>query len=801
MTIAFGPRRAELDSSLDLSLCPLSDAEVEHYEHLDLIYRSLCALLYNYAPESGHPGGSISSGRIVQSVLFQAMDYDVSNPDRRDADMISYAAGHKALGLYSIWALRDEMVRVADPDLLPGDIGRRLRLEDLLGFRRNPTTTTPLFRRFESKALDGHPTPTTPFVRLSTGASGVGIGSSFGLALGAMDLFGANAPRLHVIEGEGGLTPGRVAEALAFAGTAGLSNTIVHVDWNQASIDSNRVTRDGATPGDYVQWDPCELFYLHDWNVVLVEDGADFRQVQAAQARAATFENDQPTAIVYRTIKGWQYGIEGRASHGAGHKMCSTAFHKALSPLTHELQSHLPACEVGESRCAMGSDAVVVEHCLWEALLLIRKAVESRPTVAAYFAGRLRGSIERLDERARSPREGAPRIEAVYDIAAMPGDEDLLAIEPWTSTTLRGQLGRVLGHLNRKSGGALMVGSADLLASTSIKDAASGFPDGFFHTKSNPNARAVAFGGICEDAMTAILSGLSTFGGHIGAGSSYGAFIAPLGHIASRLHAIGAQARHEASGDPYRPMIVICGHAGLKTGEDGPTHADPQPLQLLQENFPRGTMITLTPWDPNEISHLVYAALSNRPAVIAPFVTRPNETVMDREKLGLAPASEAAKGVYRLRRAEGKADGVVVLQESAVTNAFVEHTLRMLSEDGIDLDVYYVASAELFDLLPREERDAIFPESAAMDAMGITGFTLPTMYRWIRSDLGRSNTLHPYVRGHYPGSGNGRIVLAEAGLHADGQYTQIHRYVEERKRRTRPMVSVTEMTTPSVPVG
>ncbi len=36
-------------------------------------------------------------------------------------------------------------------------------------------------------------------------------------------------------------------------------------------------------------------------------------------------------------------------------------------------------------------------------------------------------------------------------------------------------------------------------------------------------------------------------------------------------------------------MILVCAHAGLKTGEDGPTHADPQPLQLLQENFPAGT--------------------------------------------------------------------------------------------------------------------------------------------------------------------------------------------------------------------
>ena len=73
---------------------------------------------------------------------------------------------------------------------------------------------------------------------------------------------------MHVVEGEGGLTPGRVAEALAAAGTASLDNVVVHVDWNQASIDSNRVCRETAKPGDYVQWTPMELFYLHDWNVI-----------------------------------------------------------------------------------------------------------------------------------------------------------------------------------------------------------------------------------------------------------------------------------------------------------------------------------------------------------------------------------------------------------------------------------------------------------------------------------------------------------------------------------------------------
>jgi hypothetical protein len=90
-------------------------------------------------------------------------------------------------------------------------------------------------------------------------------------------------------------------------------------------------------------------------------------------------------------------------------------------------------------------------------------------------------------------------------------------------------------------------------------------------------------------------------------------------------------------------MILVCAHAGLKTGEDGPTHADPQALQLLQEDFPRGTAISLTPWEPQEIWTLVAAALAKRPALISAFVTRPNEPVLDREALGLAPPEAAAE--------------------------------------------------------------------------------------------------------------------------------------------------------------
>ena len=762
---------------------PLANDERRRFEDLDLLYRSLCAILYNYVPLSGHPGGSISSGRIVAGLLFAAMDYDLSRPDRVDADVLSYAAGHKAMGLYAMWALRDEVARVAAPELLP-DLDGRLRLEDLLGFRRNPITPTTLFRRVRAKALDGHPTPSTPFVRLATGASGVGLGSSIGYALALRDWFGHDAPRVHVLEGEGGLTPGRVAEALAAAGTARLDNVVVHVDWNQASIDSDRVCRDGDQPGDYVQWDPCELFRLHDWNVVFVPDGMDFAQVLAAQRAALRMDTGQPTAVVYRTVKGWRYGVEGRASHGGGHKLCSPGFYEALGPFTSGGERELPSCEGPDRRCGSPEDGrEVMEQCFWEALRLVRLRLEGNHEMTGEMARRLLVARERLDHRRRAPREDRPRVEAVYGVAGEPRTvPPELSLAPGTVTTLRGELGRALQYLNRKSGGALLIAAADLLSSTSVGTAGGGFAEGYWNAASNPGSRLLSIGGICEDAIASVLSGVSSFGAHIGVGSSYGAFIAPLGHVAARLHGIGQQARRSATGEPYRTMVLVCAHAGLKTGEDGPTHADPQALQLLQGNFPRGVAITLTPWEPQEVWPLLMAALRQRPALIAPFVTRPNETVLDRAAFGLAPASDAVTGVYLLRRPGRVGDGTIVLQESAVTYAFVTECLPLLDRDGISPWIYSVSSAELFDLLPPAEQQRTFPEERAREAMGITGFTLPTLDRWVLSAAGRAASLHPYAKGHFLGSGQGETVLAEAGLDGLSQYRAIRAYVEARRR-------------------
>ena len=784
-TISFGPRRGVFINAATYIKKhgePLDRTTVENCNTFDLFYRTLCAVMYNFVPLSGHPGGSISSGRIVSQLLFDAMDYDLAQPNREDADIISYAAGHKALGLYAMWALRNEIARIAAPDLLPLDEKSQLRLEDLLGFRRNPISTTPLFEKFNAKPLDGHPTPATPFIQLSTGASGVGIPASFGLAWAAADLYGEDAPRVHIIEGEGGMTAGRVAEALAAGGTASLDNVILHVDWNQASIDSNRVCREQETPGEYVQWTPAELAYLHDWNVVYVPDGFDWQQITAAQRLALDLNTGQPTAIVYRTVKGWQYGIAGRASHGAGHALCSSGFFAAVAPLLPKDGVHLPCCEADRQLCLGGTEATIVEKCYWKTLSIIRHELEARWPVIDALCAQLRAAQQRLDLRKRKPRPDAPKLEVALEAASQVNSEipAELALKVGTKATLRDELGRALNYYNRKSAGGFVVAAADLLGSTSVNKATDGFPSGFYNRQTNPASRQLAIGGICEDAIMSMLSGISAFGRHIGAGSSYGAFSAPLGHIAARLHAIGNQARVAREGGSYRPFFLICAHAGLKTGEDGPTHADPQSLQLLQDNFPLGTMITLTPWDPQEIWFLVSAALAKRPAIIAPFITRPPEMVLDRDALGLPPASVTSKGVYRLRTAHGRAQGTIVLQGTGVTNAFLTKTMRLLVRDNLEVNAYVITSSELFDMLPATERERIFPQAQQQEAMGITDFTLATMARWVRSDYGREHSLHPFRHGHFLGSGPGSIVMAQAGLDGVSQFEAIRSYVRDR---------------------
>jgi transketolase len=414
--------------------------------------------------------------------------------------------------------------------------------------------------------------------------------------------------------------------------------------------------------------------------------------------------------------------------------------------------------------------------------------MKNTPALTRWAAERIIAAKNRLGSRRRTARPGAPDLSVLYagdtvSAADVPAE---LRYTAGSSVTLRDALGVSLNIINQRTHGAVLGASADLLGSTSVSLVNKGFPEGFFNPVTNPQSRLLSIGGICEDAMGAFMAGVSSYGRHIGVTSSYSAFISALEHVAARLHGIGQQTHAAVTGEPYRTWIMINAHAGAKTGEDGPTHADPQALQLLQECFPENVMITLTPWDPQEIWPLLVASLKRRPAVLAPFVTRPAEKIIDRAALGLPGADAAVNGVYAIRRADPSAkkqSGTVVLQGNGVASIFINDVLPRLERQGLNLNIYYVTSAELFHALPPAEQERLFPEALTYTAMGITDFTVPTLYRWVRSNAGIRRSLHSFRGGHYLGSGSASKVLEEAGLHAEGQFSSILAYASTMEKR------------------
>lgn len=751
----------------------LNAQEFEALTKLDVAYRTLVALLYNYVPTSGHPGGSISSGRLVEHLLYKEMAYDLKRPHANENDIISYAAGHKALGLYAMWALRNECARIAFPTLLPTKKSEQLRLEDLLGFRHNSVQNTPLFNKFHAKALGGHPEPLVPFVRTSTGASGVGDGSAVGLALAAADVYGKKCPVVHIIEGEGGLTAGRVSEAAAVAATAQLKNVVFHIDWNEASIETDRVTADGENPGEYVQWNPCEFFRIHDFNVIYVPNGHDFNQIHIAQRLAATMDNHQPTAIIYRTVKGWKYGIEGKASHGGGHKFASDGFYQSLAEFEKMFGVSFPRFE-GDKTPAN------VEKYFWASLQTVRQALEKEKSTAKSIAKLLAARAQAVHKAKRAARNTLGNSQPIYTKFSPSKVPAEFVFETGKSYTTRGVLGNVLGYLNKQTKGTLFVGSADLYGSTGASGVANGFPAGNFNAVSNPLSRRVAMGGICEDGMAAVCSGISSFGAHIAVSASYGAFVA-FEHVAARLHAIGVQAAREAGLKP-NTLVLFNGHASLPTGEDGPTHADPQSLQLLQDNFPAGACITATPVEVDEIWPLVIKSLSLRPAVFAPFVARPSATFIDRKALGIEPAQNAVNGLYYMYRAKGKADGTVIVQGAGVGRIVLQEVLPALAKHKLNVNIVYITSRELFEALPEKQQEKLLPLALRQTAMGITDFTRPTLDAWLLSHAGRKHTLYPHKDGKFLGSGSAGKVYEEAGLTGNDMLGAIKAYVHDLKK-------------------
>ena len=218
-----------------------------------------------HAAASGHPGGSLSIADVLTYLYFSEMNVDPKNPKWDDRDRLVLSKGHTAPALYST---------LAERGFFPKSELLKLRQADSF--------------------LQGHPEMKgTPGVDMTTGSLGLGISAACGMALAGK--YRNKDYRVYAIVGDGESEEGQVWEAFMFAAHYKLDNLCVVLDLNGLQIDGKITEVMNPTPHDK----KLEAFGFH----VIMIDGHDFNQLEAAFAEAKTVK-DKPTAIIVSTVKG-----------------------------------------------------------------------------------------------------------------------------------------------------------------------------------------------------------------------------------------------------------------------------------------------------------------------------------------------------------------------------------------------------------------------------------------------------------------------------------------------------------------
>jgi transketolase len=207
----------------------------------------------------GHIPSALSILDIIWVLYDRVMKIDSSSPEDGDRDRFILSKGHGSLALYAVLAEK--------------------------GFF--PVDELKTFAKYGSR-LGGHPDCNkVPGVEASTGSLGHGFPLGVGIALGMR--LSKNRRHVYVLVGDAECNEGSIWEAALLAAHHKLSNITCIVDYNHSSDRSLALGNLEAK------------FTSFGWSASSV-NGHDHNALYKALTRTA---NDQPTAIVAETIKGF----------------------------------------------------------------------------------------------------------------------------------------------------------------------------------------------------------------------------------------------------------------------------------------------------------------------------------------------------------------------------------------------------------------------------------------------------------------------------------------------------------------
>ena len=574
---------------------------------------------------SGHPGLPMGAAPMAYTLWARNMKHNPANPDWDNRDRFILSAGHGSMLIYSLLHL----------------FGYGLTLDDLKNFRQLDSLTP------------GHPEyGHTKGVEITTGPLGQGLANAVGMAIAEAYLAEKfNRPGYPVVDhytyvlaGDGCMMEGVASEAASLAGTLGLGKLIV-------LYDSNNITIEGSTDLAFRE-DVRKRFEAYGWHTMLVEDGTDIDDIDAA-IKAAQAVKDRPSLIEIKTQIGYGSPRQGMASaHGEPLGAENVLATKKTLGWDYTEEFHVPD-EVKAHLEQIRAEGRKAED-EWNKMMEAYK--KEYPELAAEWeAWKEKDYSETLLE-----------------------DEDFWSYDSKANAT-RNSSGEVLNKLAARIPN-LIGGSADLAPSN--KSYMKNRGDFSREDRSGSNLHF----GVREHAMAAIANGIAAHGRLAPYVATFFVFCDYM-KPSMRLSAL-----------MKLPVTYILTHDSIGVGEDGPTH---QPVEHLAALRSIPNFIVFRPCDAKETAAGWYTAMSRKNTPTALILTRQNLPQLE------MTGKDALKGAYVILDSGKKPE--IILMASGSEVHLVYEAGKQLLERGIAVRVVSMPSWELFEEQDEAYKESVFP--------------------------------------------------------------------------------------------
>ncbi|MCA9766734.1 MAG: transketolase, partial [Carnobacterium sp.] len=582
---------------------------------------------------SGHPGLPMGAAPMAYTLWTQHLKVNPKNSKWVDRDRFVLSAGHGSIMLYSLLHLA----------------GYNVSMDDLKNFRQ-----------WDSKT-PGHPeVHFTDGVEATTGPLGQGIANAVGMAMAEAHLAATyNKEDFEIVDhytyalcGDGDLMEGVSSEAASLAGHLELGKLIM-------LYDSNDISLDGPTSKAFTE-NVGQRFEAYNWQYILVKDGNDIEEINAA-IETAKAEKVRPTIIEVKTIIGFGAPNEGTHKvHGA--PLGPEGIEAAKKAYGWERKDFFVPGEVSQRFEEKMVDKGANSEKEWNALFNGYRS--SYPELAEQFEQVMNNEL---------PKDWDSELPSFAE-----GDSALAS---------RVSSSQVLTAIS-KTVPAFWGGSADLSSSNNTMVAGEkDFQPGQYEGRN-------IWYGVREFAMTAAANGIALHGGSKTYVGTFFVFTDYL-RAAVRLAAISKL-----------PVTYVFTHDSVAVGEDGPTH---EPVEHLSSLRSMSNLTVLRPADGNEVVAAWKIAMMS--------TDHPTMLVLSRQNLPVLPKTNelakenVVKGAYVLSPQDGETpEGILIATGSEV--ALAMEAQKTLKATGKDVSVVSMPSFDLF-----EKQDAAYKESVLPNAV------------------------------------------------------------------------------------